>query len=614
MNPYTQRLPNLTSTGSAGARRRLRARAPLLLAIFYLIIPAFGTAQTIWTDGTGDWFLGANWSAGVPNASTQAKINNGGTAQISVAGATADSLLLGYDTTKDAGTVTVSGSGNLAVSTDLAVGGSGNGVLNVTGAAQVSDDSGEIGYTISSQPGIMGVATVAGAGTSWTNESYLYVGYGTGSLTISDGATVSDTWGYVAYWPESPGRSSGTVTVDGSGSIWTNLQDLWVGNAGSGALIISNGGTVTNGAGHVAYEFGADGTVTVDGAGSMWTVNGLFYVGEGDDGVLNVTNGGHVSSNGSFAYIGYSASAQSSVTLADAGSLWNNHGGLYVGFSGEGTLAIGNGGQMTNGTFTNVGFNAGSAGTISVSGTGSVFSTGGALSIGGNVSGPGGTGLLHLDNGGTVSAASLNVWDSGSVTGSGVIINTVTTSMQGTIAPEQTISIAGDITFGFSANTTITVTPAGNGSIDIEGTATLNGQLVVTLSGGPFKPGTQYTLLHAGNGRNGTTFASVQINYSPDPSFTPQVTYDPGHVYLYLAPSGSPTPSPTPTPTATATPTPTPTATVTPTSTPTPTPTATPTPTVSPTPTTTPTPSPRARPTPRVRPTPRSRPTAARLQ
>src|SRR5581483_7390450 len=129
--------------------------SPALGAAVLLLLVSFGApvvavGQTIWTDGTGDWFVGTNWSAGVPSSSTQAKINNGGTAQISVAGATADSLLLGYDTTKDSGTVTVSGSGNLAVN----------------GAAQVSDDSGEIGYTISSQPNIMGVATVTGPGSA----------------------------------------------------------------------------------------------------------------------------------------------------------------------------------------------------------------------------------------------------------------------------------------------------------------------------------------------------------------------------------------------------------------------------------------------------------------
>src|SRR5581483_7649803 len=140
-----------------------------------------------------------------------------------------------------------------------------------------------------------------------------------------------------------------------------------------------------------------------------------------------------------------------------------------------------------------------------------------------------------------------------------------------------TISIEGQLIFDATARTAITVSPEGGGNVDVQSTAELGGQLTVTLSGGPFVPGAQYVLLRAQNGLE-NTFSSVNIDYQPDPSFTPQVTYDATHVYLYLAPSGSPTPTPTPTPSAT------------------------------------PTASPRARPTPRVRPTPRSRPTPARFQ
>ena len=52
-------------------------------AIFcVLVLAAPISAQTIWTDATGDWFTAGNWSAGVPNAMTDAQINNNGIAQI----------------------------------------------------------------------------------------------------------------------------------------------------------------------------------------------------------------------------------------------------------------------------------------------------------------------------------------------------------------------------------------------------------------------------------------------------------------------------------------------------------------------------------------------------
>jgi len=618
MNFLLKRSVNSTSVADRFVRKCLLAKSTVLILALSLVVPATGVAQTIWTGGTGDWFLGTNWSAGVPNSNMQAHVNNSGTAQIATSGAVAQSILLGWNDVSELGNLSVSGAGSLNVGADLAVGGLGNGTLTVTNGAQVSDFSGEVGYTINSHPGVSGNATVDGAGSSWTHASDLHVGYGTGTLTISNGATVSSGFGHLASFPESPGRSNGTVTVTGTGSTWTNSFDLWVGENGTGTFNVSNGGSVSNGEGCIGCNFGADGTANVDGAGSTWTTGGFFYVGENGSGVLNITNGGQVNSNGSFAYISWDEQSQSSVTIDGTGSLWNNFQGLYVGFNGHAMLTITNGGHMTNGTFANVGFSAGANGTVTVSGPGSNFTTSGALSIGGNVSGAGGTGLLQLDAGATVSAPSLNVWGPGTLTGTGSVTNSTTTTIQGRLAPIQTISLAGNVILDATANTLSTVTPANAGNVIIQGTATLNGQLGVTLSGGPFTPGTQYTLLQAGGGLGGTTFSSVNIDYTAGQGFIPQVIYDADHVYLYLAPKGTPTPTASPTPSPTPIPTATPT--VTPTATPTATPTITPTPTMTPTPTTTPTTTPaptptatpRPTPTPRLRPTPRPRPTPRR--
>jgi outer membrane biosynthesis protein TonB len=131
-----------------------------------------------------------------------------------------------------------------------------------------------------------------------------------------------------------------------------------------------------------------------------------------------------------------------------------------------------------------------------------------------------------------------------------------------------------------------TVTPNIADSVMVQGPAALNGHLGVTLNGGPFIVGTQFTLLQASGGLNGTTFSTVSI--SAPPGVNSQVTYDTNHVYLVIEPSGTPTPTPTASPT--------------------PTPTATPTPTPTPTATPRPTPTPRPQPTVRPRPTPAPRP------
>ena len=48
------------------------------------------------------------------------------------------------------------------------------------------------------------------------------------------------------------------VTVDGAGSTWTNSGDLYVGNYyGSGTLSITNGGSVSNANGYIGCSSGS---------------------------------------------------------------------------------------------------------------------------------------------------------------------------------------------------------------------------------------------------------------------------------------------------------------------------------------------------------------------
>ena len=57
--------------------------------------------------------------------------------------------------------------------------------LNIEAGGQVSNATGYLGYS----SGSSGTATVTGAGSKWTNNSYLYVGYsGKGTLSITDGS------------------------------------------------------------------------------------------------------------------------------------------------------------------------------------------------------------------------------------------------------------------------------------------------------------------------------------------------------------------------------------------------------------------------------------------
>ena len=171
--------------------------------------------DTVWTDGTGDWFNPSNWSAGVPNAITGAFIN------------------------------------------------------------------------------------VSGAGSSWTNNSFLELSGtgGNGTLHIMNSGTVSNGSCIMGTF-----SGTGTATVEGTGSTWTNDGDLIVGNnfSGVGMVIISDGAQVTSSNGFLGFDSPSTGTVEVDGVASTWTNSGNLYVGGSDNGaggvgVLHLTNGGTVS-------------------------------------------------------------------------------------------------------------------------------------------------------------------------------------------------------------------------------------------------------------------------------------------------------------------------------
>jgi T5SS/PEP-CTERM-associated repeat protein len=500
------------------------------IAALALALPAAAGAQTVWTGATGSWFDAGNWSAGVPDASADARIDNTGTCTVASTGAAARSVTIGFDAT-DSGTLDVDTSATLDVAADLSVGYGGNGALWIGAGSIVNDYSGEIGYTIDSSSGVHGDAVVDGAGTQWNHAFELYVGYGTGTLSITNGASVHDFYGYLGYFPESPGHSSGTATIDGAGSIWTSDANLHIGDGGTGVVTVGDGGTLVNGEGDLGFNFGSDGTATITGAESSWTTNGFLYVGNNGNGTLNVENGGNVSSLGSYSYLSWASASTSEANIDGAGSTWTNANGLYVGFGGTATLTITGGGSMQNGAFANVGFSEGAVGVLSVSGAGSTFGTGGALSIGGNVSGPGGTGYLGVA-GGAVTASAINVWNTGQLS------LALAASLDAAIV---TVDAPFNVSLGGASITgDLVLTPAAAMSIDfdasstalaISGAATLAGSLTINLDS-TVVPG-QYTLIEADGGLGGSTFASVSA--TPPADMTATVTYDGTHVYLVLA-------------------------------------------------------------------------------
>ena len=329
---------------------------------------------------------------------------------------------------------------------------SDNGSLKISGGT-LSSETGNIGFVHST-----GTVTVAGSSSAWTNSSDLYVGYeayGNGTLNILNGGAVSNATGYVGY----ESGSVGTVTVDGTGSAWDISGNLILGYEGEGSLNILNGGTVSN---ETAKLY--SGMVTVDGKDSAWDVSGDLYVISAGEDALNILNGGTVSS-----YNGVLSSG--TVTVDGSGSTWDLSGGLTVRYSGEDTLNIVNGGTVfdENGVL--------SIGTVIVDGSGSTWENSSDLCVGFD-----GEATLNILNGGTVS--NKDGWLS---------IGTVNVKGSGS-----TWNNSDNLYISNQWSNTLNIT--NDGLVSVGGTLTIGGQGQVNLDGGQLWVGTlDWGLLDTGN-------------------------------------------------------------------------------------------------------------------
>ncbi|MFN3536594.1 MAG: beta strand repeat-containing protein, partial [Brevundimonas sp.] len=142
------------------------------------------------------------------------------------------------------------------------------------------------------------------------------------------------------------------------------------------------------------------------GEDSVWTNSSELYVGLNGGGTLAIADGGAVSNAQGF--VGYNAGSTGDVTIMGAGSTWTNSGGLAVGHAGRGTLTIADGGVVSN-TVGDVGFSGGASGAVTVTGAGSTWTNAFALSVGHF-----GEGTLTIADGGAVSASGVTLaWDVG---------------------------------------------------------------------------------------------------------------------------------------------------------------------------------------------------------
>jgi T5SS/PEP-CTERM-associated repeat protein len=335
----------------------------------YVGVNSFGSNNVASIIGTGSVWTATNaLYVGDFGSSNTLTITGGGAAK-------APGAYLGVDTFSSNNTVLVVGAGSIFSNTFdffLGSGGAGNQLV-VSNGAFAGDAAGFIGFTNSSSGNS---ALISGTGSIWTNGQNLYVGYlgSSNQMVAANGGKVFSGAGYVGWFNTT---SNNTASVTGTGSVWSATNDIYVGYIGSSnQLTIANGGGVSALESRIGYDpFSTNNVALVTGSGSTWSNQVGTIVGLG--GVasqLIISNGAIV-----FDTIGElgdtNQSSGNTATVTGGGSTWINTNVLYVGNLAEGnTLFLINGGVANSpSTYLGVGPTS-SNNTVIVSGAGSVLS------------------------------------------------------------------------------------------------------------------------------------------------------------------------------------------------------------------------------------------------
>lgn len=376
-------------SGASGALLATTALSLLLALPGYADEAIDGTTERVRGDGSGTrpspWNVSGSLTVGVSSPGTLA-VEGSGVVDVT------DFAVIGQNGSASGSSITLTTGSAMSIGDRFFIGSIGDGsfALESGSTLDVTSDA-----YIGMSGGTEGEATVTGAGSIWTVGGNLTIAnHGVGTLTIGDEAGVSNNDGIVAVGA----ASTGQVTVTGAGSTWANGGVLYVGEFGAGELRVENGAAVSNdGLGVLGREADSEGTATVAGTGSTWTSNGFLLVGDQGMGTLAVADQGEVISN-SQVRIADGPASTGVATVIGAGSKWTNSDQFAVGFWGNGSLTIADGGEVTGASYTSVATWDGSVGAVVVSGAGSAWSNSGELHIGRR-----GSGTLEINNGAGVS-------------------------------------------------------------------------------------------------------------------------------------------------------------------------------------------------------------------
>ena len=364
-----------------------KLRLKIAVSLMALLGPAVPSLGQTWTGtASNDWTNAANWTGGVPA--------NGA---VTIRTTTPNPTLLGT-TGPDVAT-----SGSLTLGT---TGGTGNLTIQ-NGSTLASQNLVSFGATA----GSTGVATVTGAGSTWTmnvpvvGNSFRLGSFGAGTLNVRDGGAVAVTGGMSLGFSSggsgilniesggtlttsnfvhiggSVGGTTGVVTVTGANSLLDVGTDLVLGLSGNGTLNIQNGATAVAGVTTVSVAAASTGALNISGNGTLETSR-------------LVAGAGAAQVNFDAARLRATADEANFVTGFSGTELNIQAGGLTVDSAGFNVAAVspfsgvGAFTKIGAGTLTLTGANTFSghtwiqAGTLALSGSGSIANSSGVVADG----------------------------------------------------------------------------------------------------------------------------------------------------------------------------------------------------------------------------------------
>ena len=263
---------------------------------------------------------------------------------------------------------------------------------------------------------------------------------------------------------------TGTLDVSGSNSLTTNTTIVGNSAPGSGTLNITGGGLVSDTTGYIGALSGSVGSATVTGSGSQWNNSGALYIGDYGQGTLSISGGGAVVSNGSSngSNVGYQPGSIGVVTVSGVGSKWDDSGIINVGYFSQGNLTVEAGGTV-NAAYVQIAYLSGSSGSVTVTGAGSQLNTSKWINVG--ILGPG---LLTIENSGVVNTVGEDEFGivapaQVNVTGAGSQLNAaagfIVTNGIVTIQNRGVVNSDGVVYIGWVSDLTGQVTVSGAGSL-----------------------------------------------------------------------------------------------------------------------------------------------------